>query len=229
VSSARASTPSGRRARHDPRETEREILDAAEQFLHERPFHELTVPAVMARTGSKRPAFYVHFRDRHDLVLRVVDRIGGELLVVANRWFEGGETVADLRSALEGVAAVYVEHGPVLRALADASASDPTVADVYRTLVEGFIEATARRIRAEQATGRIGDIDAAETARALVWFNESYLRDAFGGARSADASTVVDVIERIWITTLYSPDVDDVRKRTFAAGPPSVHRNSGRG
>jgi TetR/AcrR family transcriptional regulator, ethionamide resistance regulator len=205
VSSARVSTPSGRRPRHDPRETEREILDAAEQLLHERPFHELTVPAVMARTGLKRPAFYVHFRDRHDLVLRVVDRIGDELLVVANRWFEGGEAVADLRSALEGVAAVYVEHGPVLRALADASASDPTVEQTYRGLVQGFIEATAHRIRAEQATGRIGDIDPDETARALVWLNESYLRDALGRTPVANASTVVDVIERIWIATLYSP------------------------
>jgi AcrR family transcriptional regulator len=175
VPSAPAGTPSGRRARHDPRETEREILDAAEQFLHEHPFHALTVPAVMARTGLKRPAFYVHFRDRHDLVLRVVDRIRGELLTVANRWFQGGETVADLRSALEGVAAVYVEHGPVLRALADASGSDPTVENAYRTLVQGFIEATSRRIRAEQATGRIANIDPVETARALVWLNESYL------------------------------------------------------
>jgi TetR/AcrR family transcriptional regulator, ethionamide resistance regulator len=205
VSSVPAGTPSGRRARHDPRETEREILDAAEQLLHERPFRELTVPAVMARTGSKRPAFYVHFRDRHDLVLRVVDRIRGELLAVANRWFEGGGTVADLHSALEGVAAVYVEHGPVLRALADASGSDPTVENAYRALVQGFIEATARRIRAEQATGRIADIDPDQTARALVWLNESYLRDALGRAPIVEPSTVVDVIERIWIATLYSP------------------------
>jgi AcrR family transcriptional regulator len=204
VSAAARSTPSGRRPRHDPRETEREILDAAEELLHERPFREFTVPAVMARTGLKRPAFYVHFRDRHDLALRVVERIGEELLVVANRWFERGETVGDLRSALEGVATVYVEHGPVLRALADASGSDATVEKAYRTLVQGFIEATARRIRAEQGAGHIADIiDADETARALVWLNESYLRDALGRPPTADPVTVVDVIERIWIATLY--------------------------
>jgi AcrR family transcriptional regulator len=197
------STRSGRRARHDPRETEREILDAAEQLLHEHPFREFNVAAVMARTGLKRPAFYVHFRDRHDLALRVVDRIRAQLLVVANRWFEGGETAGDLRSALEGVTAVYVEHGPVLQALADASGSDATVEQAYRTLVQGFIEATARRIRAEQSTGRIADIDPDETARALVWLNESYLRDALGRPPTADPATVVDVIERIWIATLY--------------------------
>ena len=197
------STPSGRRPRHDPRETEREILDAAEALLRERPFRELTVQAVMARTGLKRPAFYVHFRDRHDLALRVVERIREQLLAVANRWFEGRETAADLRSALEGVAAVYVEHGPVLTALADASGSDATVEAAYRALVQGFIEATARRIRAEQAAGRAADLDPDETARALVWLNESYLRDALGRAPIADPTTVVDVIERIWTATLY--------------------------
>jgi TetR/AcrR family transcriptional regulator, ethionamide resistance regulator len=205
VSAASASTPTGRRPRHDPRETEREILDAAEQLLHEHPFRELTVQAVMARTGLKRPAFYVHFRDRHDLALQVVARIREQLLVVANRWFEGREPAADLRSALDGVAAVYVEHGPVLRALADASGSDARVETAYRALVQGFIDATARRIRAEQAAGRAADVDPDETARALVWLNESYLREALGRSPNADPSTVVDVIERIWIATLYSP------------------------
>jgi TetR/AcrR family transcriptional regulator, ethionamide resistance regulator len=204
MSTAPVPTPARRRPRHDPRETEREILDAAERFLHERPFRELTVQTVMERTGLKRPAFYVHFRDRHDLALRVVDRIRDELVAAANRWFEGGGTSADLRSALEGVAAVYAEHGPVLRALSDASGSDATVEAAYRGLVQGFIEATSRRIRAEQATGSAFAVDPDETARALVWLNESYLREALGRAPIADPTTVVDVLEHIWIATLYS-------------------------
>jgi AcrR family transcriptional regulator len=203
MSTVPASTPTGRRPRHDPRETEREILDAAERFLHEHPFRQLTVQTVMERTGLKRPAFYVHFRDRHELALRVVDRIRDELLIVANRWFEGHGSSADLRSALDGVAAVYVEHGPVLRALADASGSDATVEAAYRALVQRFVDATARRIRAEQAAGRVAEIDPDETARALVWLNESYLREALGRAPIADPSTVVDVLEHIWIATLY--------------------------
>lgn len=203
MSAVPVSTPTRRRLRHDPRETEREILDAAERLLRERPFRELTVQTVMARTGLKRPAFYIHFRDRHELALRVVDRIRDELLIVADRWFEGYGSSADLRSALEGVAAVYVEHGPVLRALADASGSDATVEAAYRALVQRFVDATARRIRAEQAAGRVAEIDPDETARALVWLNESYLREALGRAPIAEPSTVVDVLEHIWIATLY--------------------------
>jgi AcrR family transcriptional regulator len=204
ASTVRGASPTGRRPRHDPSETEREILDAAEQLLRELPFRELSVQSVMARTGLKRTAFYVHFRDRHDLALRVVDRIRDELLAVADRWLQDGGTAADLRSALEGVAAVYGEHGPVLRALADASGSDATVEAAYRALVQRFIDATARRIRAEQDAGRVSATDPDETARALVWLNESYLREALGRAPIADRAMVVDVLERIWIATLYS-------------------------
>src|SRR5262245_43968953 len=133
-----------RRPKHDPKESEREILEAAEELLRERPFREITVEAVMSRTGLKRPAFYVHFRDRHDLALRVVQEIGRELFEMSDRWFQGDDPYNDARAALEGLAAVYVDHGPVLRALADASGADEQVELAYRGLVEDFIAATAR-------------------------------------------------------------------------------------
>ena len=194
---------SGRRPRHDPRETEREILDAAEQFLRERPWRDVTVQAIMERTELARPAFYAHFKDRHDLALRVVDRIRDELFVEANRWFEGEGESDELRAALEGVTAVYVEHWPVLKALSDASGSDATVEAAYHELIQGFVEATERHIREEQAAGRSPGLDARETARALVWMVEAYLLEALGGQTRVDPAKVVDALDRIWSSTLY--------------------------
>jgi AcrR family transcriptional regulator len=193
----------GRRPRHDPRESEREILDAAEQFLRERPWREVTVQAIMERTDLARPAFYVHFKDRHDLALRVVDRIRAELLVEANRWFEGEGASGELRAALEGVTAVYVEHGPVLKALSDASGSDATVEAAYHELIQGFVDATDRHIREEQAAGRSPGLDAQETARALVWMVEAYLLEALGAPSDVEPARVVDALVRIWSATLY--------------------------
>src|SRR3954464_13949932 len=97
-----------RRRRRSPEAAEREIVDAAEALLRERPFRELTVDEVMRRTGLSRPSFYVYFRDRHELVLRVVSHLEAELLTVANRWYEslgGGPPV--LRDALAGIVGVY--------------------------------------------------------------------------------------------------------------------------
>jgi len=197
------SSAGGRRPRHDPRETEREILDAAERFLRERPWREVTVQAIMERTDLARPAFYVHFRDRHDLALRVVDRIRAELLVEANRWFEGEGERGELRAALEGVTAVYVEHWPVLKALADASGSDATVEAAYHQLIQGFVDATERHILEEQAAGGSPGLDARETARALVWMVEAYLLEALGGPSVVEPEKAVDALDRIWSAALY--------------------------
>ncbi len=196
-----------RRRRHDPLETEREILQAGEQLLREGPLREITVEQIMLRTGLKRPAFYAHFRDRNDLILHLVAHIGDELFEMANRWLGGGEPERDIRAALEGVVAVYVAHGPVLRAVVDAAPADAGVEAAYRALVRSFIDATAEHIRSEQAAGGIPRaLDAQETARALVWLNERYLTEAFGRGAHEDPSRVIAVLHRIWLATLYGAD-----------------------
>ena len=193
-----------RRPKHDPKESEREILEAAEGLLRERPFREITVEEVMHRTGLKRPAFYVHFRDRHDLALRVVQGIGAELFEMTDRWLQGDDPHNDARAALDGLASVYLKHGPVLRALSEASGADEQVERAYRGLVNDFVEATARHIREEQARGRIGNlVDVDETARALVWLDERYLSETLGREPQADPKLVVDVLHTIWMSTLY--------------------------
>lgn len=197
-------SPAARRPRHDPKATEKEILDAAEALLRERPFREVTVDEVMRNTGLKRPAFYVHFRDRHDLALRVVQRIAAELFEMVDRWLKGDRPADDVRPALEGVVELFVRHGAVLRALADAAGSDETVDLAYHELVGGFVAATEVRIREQQADGLVAkDLDAAETARALIWLNERYLSEAFGRSPQADPDRAVAVLERIWTSALY--------------------------
>ena len=196
--------PATRRPRHDPAETQREILEAAEALLREHPVREMTVEQVMARTGLKRPAFYAHFRDRHDLILHVVADLGERLFAMADRWLQGNNPEPDIVAAIEGVAEVYMTDGQVLCALADAAGADARVEEAYRGLVQAFVDATAEHIRAEQAAGRTdGDLDAHETARALVWLNERYLSDALGRLPRDDPAKAVGILSRIWLATLY--------------------------
>jgi AcrR family transcriptional regulator len=206
MASAAVTSRRPRRPRHDPRESEREILAAAEELLRERPFREITVEAIMGRTGLKRPAFYAHFRDRYDVVLRVVEQLQEALFGMANRWLQGSEPESDARAALDGIVGIYETHGPVLQALADAATSDARVQEAYRALVQAFVDATAEHIRAEQALGRTAvEVDPQETAHALVLLNERYLAEVFGRARPTDLdrSRVVGVLTHIFLATLY--------------------------
>ena len=77
------SSPAQRARQREQRErTRRQILAAADQFLRERPYRELSVEVVMAQTGLTRTAFYRHFDDVTDLVLQLLEEIGHDLYAV---------------------------------------------------------------------------------------------------------------------------------------------------
>jgi TetR/AcrR family transcriptional regulator, ethionamide resistance regulator len=193
-------TPAGRRRRRSPESAEREILEAAESFLAERPFRDLSVDEVMARTTLSRPSFYVYFRDRNHLLGRLVDGIGRELFEGANIWLEGGGGV---HASLGAVATVYARHGLVLGAIADAAGHDPDAEATYRGLIERFVEATAARIAQDIEAGLIAPLDATEAARALVWMSERYLKETLGRLPQAPVATVTRTLPEIWNRTLY--------------------------
>ena len=180
-------------------------MEAANSLLRERPFRDVTVDEVMRRTDLSRPSFYVYFRDRHHLILRVVENISAEMFVLADRWLKGGhDGPSEIRHALEGVVEAFHEHGPVLRALRDAAADDPGVESVWNGLNESFAVAIAQHIAEEQEAGRVGPADAQELGKALVGMCERYLLDVFGqGEPDKPAEKVVDTLSTVWIGALY--------------------------
>lgn len=199
-----APKPAPRRRRRSPESAEREILDAAEAFLRDRPFRDLTVDEIMGRTTLSRPSFYVYFRDRHHLAVRLVEGIGAELFAMSERWLEGaGDPREDVRNALEGIGAVYAEHGLVLGAIADASGHDSDVETTYRGLILRFVDATTLRIEQDIAERHTPPLDARETARALVWMSERYLHEALGRRPTTPVETAVETLATIWVRALY--------------------------
>jgi TetR/AcrR family transcriptional regulator, ethionamide resistance regulator len=204
MSAGRSSGVGSRRRRRSPEVAEREIIDAAEELLRERPFRELTVDEVMRRTELSRPSFYVYFRDRHHLVLKVVERLTAESSAMADVWYTAEGSGRDvIREATAGVVDVFARHGAVLEALADAAADDPDVEAAYRGSLEFFIEATARHIDRERDAGNMLPCNARETARALSIMNERYMAAVLGRNPTVDPEVVVDTLTTIWTRTLY--------------------------
>ena len=199
MSAGRSSATGGRRRRRSPEVAEQEIITAAEELLRERPFRELTVDEVMRRTDLSRPSFYVYFRDRHHLVLKVVERLTGESADMADIWYRAQGTGRDvIREATSGVVAVFERHGAVMEALADAAADDREVELAYRTSQDFFIQATAKHIEREIAAGNMLPCDAAETARALNLMGETYLTDAFGREPRVSKEVAAQTLIEIW-------------------------------
>ena len=169
--------------------------------MRERPFRELTVDEVMRRTDLSRPSFYVYFRDRHHLVLKVVERLTGESADMADIWYRAEGTGRDvIHEATTGVVAIFERHGAVMEA------DDREVELAYRGSQDFFIQATTKHIEREIEAGNMLPCDAAETARALCIMNENYLRTVLGRNPTVEPALVVDTLTTIWIRTLYGDE-----------------------
>ncbi len=198
------SPPVERRRRRRSGDAGREILDSADAFLRENSFRDLTIDEVMDRTGLSRSSFYVHFRDRHHLAIRLMEDIATQAHGRADDWLAGeGEPAASLRAAIEGSVAVYVRHGRVLGAIADAATEDDGVEHAYRKVIAGFVRDTARQIAREVELGRSTVTDPQRTAAALVWMNERYLTETLGREPTDDPGAVAETLTGVWARAVY--------------------------
>ena len=194
-----------RRRRRRPEEAEREILDAAEALLRERPSHEVTVVAVMGRTTLSRKSFYVYFRDRHELIARLVTPLREELDAQAAEARATHDDPRDLaRAIFLQVAHAYMQHGELLRALRESSGHDEDAERVWREFTDPPIADLATWIRAEVKAGRSKGLDPDATARALITMNLGCFFDQLIGNPGADAEKLVGTLIEIWARTIYS-------------------------
>ena len=193
-----------RRRRRTPEQAEREILEATEEFLRDRPFRDLTIDEVMDRTGLSRPSFYVYFRDRHHLALRLLEELAEQVYEGSNPWLQGSdEPLDDMRAAIAGTVEALAEHGSMMKAMADAATEDAEVERAYRGVVEEFIDATAARIARDVKSGRAGPVDPGMLATALVWMNERYLLQNPVPDTPEHRRRVTDELTRIWTCAIY--------------------------
>lgn len=196
-------TATGRRT---PEESTELILDAAQQLLWEMPLSELTVGSLMAATPLGRSSFYVYFDDLDDLVAQLLGRLEDALWSPARAWVEGNADAEGLAAALDGVVQVWVDHGPVLSAIVQASWQEEKVRSLWRDGLMGrFVDGVAAGIRRDLDSGAMtADLDPVEAATALLLMNERYLMDRLGRLPQHDPATVARTIRTVWTRTLYA-------------------------
>jgi AcrR family transcriptional regulator len=198
------SIPARRARQREQRQgTRRQILAAADRFLREHPFRELSVEVVMAETGLTRTAFYRHFDDVTELVLRLLDELGEELYPIAERW--GAEAGSAYPTAavegLQDVVDFFARNGALIRAIVEAAVTDEQIEHAYRAALEGFVAITTTTLDRLVQLGRLEVPDTRALARALNLMNEAYLLDEFGGG-AGDRTVALETLTTIWLRAL---------------------------
>lgn len=196
-----AATTARNRYREQRETTRRQILDIADASLRERPFRELTIDGLMGQTGLTRTAFYRHFDDTTELVLRLVGELGEKLYPVGERWqaIAGKQYPEGAREGLAAVVDFFVAEGPLLRAIVEAGVVDERIEAAYRRVREVFVGLTARALESLAEDGRVKIEDPQPLARALCLLNESYLLEEFGREPFGDPQVARATLERMWL------------------------------
>ena len=158
----------------------------------------------MSLAGASRPAFYQYFADLHDLMEMLLDGMRHDILSAAKPWLEGeGSPAPLLQESLSGLVKVCYQRGPILRAVADAAASDERLEKAWDRFLEDFDDAVADRIEQHQAAGLVPQFPARPVAVALNRLDASLLIEQFGRRPRGNPQAVRESLTRIWISTLY--------------------------
>src|SRR3954469_21184927 len=195
------------RIRRLPGDAEREIVDAAEALLAERPFRELSVDELMARTGMRRSSFYHYFRSLDEVAIALMRRVQGEMMQAAAVWLEAtpdDDALAAAERAIAGSADIFARHGAVLAAIHEASFHYEAVQRVWREgVLEDWIRAIAAQLRAQRERGVTRVEDPEEIARALLLTNTAVFVERLGQQHRESPAAVAETLATIWMGAIY--------------------------
>jgi AcrR family transcriptional regulator len=162
---------SGRKRRQA---TVAEILDATRRLLAAgTPVANLSVERIAAEAGLARATFYLHFKDKHELITRLADD------EVAWREEIGAEVLADpglRRDALDRImleiVSRWVADQPVLSAIIELAEYDPAVRETWRTAMHKVAVKAATQFRARWADSPDRPPDPDTIAEIFTWMFE---------------------------------------------------------
>ena len=195
------------RIRRTPQMAREEIIDATEAALADIAFSDLTVDAVMQRTGMTRSSFYHYFRTVDELALGFLDRMEAAIRATVDDWLSGQGTDdyrADTHPHLTRMYVVREGHRTGMLALAQASSSNEQVYGQWRArIIDYFIDLTARFIRQQIMLGRSKVRDPERVARALILMNNALANDNLLSASPDDPSSIGRTSADIWNAAIY--------------------------
>jgi AcrR family transcriptional regulator len=170
---------------------EAQILAATEHLLGEgNNFTDLGVQRIASAAGVARSSFYVSFRDKTDLLIRLADTMKQQVFDLAKDWRPSGPNGGPdgLASVFRDMIGFYRHHANLLAAITEVAAYDPAVAEFWTSQLDRFTDLTAQIIEEEQEAGRTApDIDPRILAQVLTWDGDRVI--ARHVATNADVTT----------------------------------------
>jgi AcrR family transcriptional regulator len=175
-------------------ETREQILEAARRELKTKPFRELTVDDLMEGTGMSRTAFYRFFPDREAVLIDLLEDVWGTLAEARDREGVGEDVNPDSIAALQELLA---ENRNLLKAVADATATDEEVERNYRAFMRDYwIDDLTERVKKAQEQGLAQGLDPELAGEALGWMAERLVTQTLDHEPDEVLDTIIAIVTK---------------------------------
>ena len=198
---------------------EAQILAATERLLAAgESFTELGVQRPAAEAGVARSTFYLHFRDKTELLLKLTATlVGPALALIGAAPPEVGRE--GMVRAMDEVIRYYRERRHLLAAVLEVTAYDPGVRAMWEAELQLFTDQAAEWLRVEQAAGRTApELEPATASRVFVWGGIQVIANqVLTGDPAQDAAVAREIASLQWYGSFRRPAED--RPVTPAGSP----------
>ncbi|WP_171116874.1 MULTISPECIES: TetR/AcrR family transcriptional regulator [Streptomyces] len=199
-----ASTTRRRSSAADRRSAlEKRILSVIDELLRDGvTYTELSVEQIAGAAGISRSTFYLYFRDKVDLLLRLSGSLKTESHAIAASWWpcRPGGGLDGLARTYELILRHYREHAALLSAINEVAAYDPAVREAWTADQDRFVDHVVAVLNEEQRAGRTpADIDPELTARIIVRGGGQVIaQQVADGDGSDDAAVARELANGYW-------------------------------
>lgn len=182
------------------------LVGALERLLEQgRGINAVSVEQLAREAGIARATFYLHFRDRADLVQQLMAQVTDEVMQAASLWYQQPEQLLfdDFQQFIGQVVKVLAEHRAIIRAMVETSAFDPSAAASFHGMMYKLTRGSRRSGKLAIQAGRTRASFTPEIAETLTWTIEHACYRAFSG-KPPSAKTIRQLTDTLAHICYYS-------------------------
>ncbi|MFC3572085.1 TetR/AcrR family transcriptional regulator [Streptomyces yaanensis] len=169
-------------------------------------YTELSVEQIAKAAGISRSTFYLYFRDKVDVLLRLSGSLKKESYEIAAAWRPTGPGggVDGLARTYELILRHYREHSALMSAINEVAAYDPLVREAWNADQDRFVDNLVTVLEEEQRAGRTPrDIDPRLAAKAIVKGGDQVITQQISGSDGSDDAAVAEELARVYWYGVY--------------------------
>ena len=151
------------------------MLSAVETLiLRGQKYSEIKVSDITAEAGTSRSTFYLHFGDKRELIVKLIDRYRDGLLEASQLPLDGKVIPSRdmIRLSMINLARYFRKHVAFFQAIAEVAATDHEIGSRYRSMIISTTFDRENEYNTRRNAGTIREGVTEEMSQAITWMVE---------------------------------------------------------